>query len=106
MSEQHQMVVKETYPTGAQRWFCPTCGRNFIISWPGSSQGYKRIVLDEGDEQATHAGGTDGLLMQSADVLPVVSEQPGETDAREGESSADDLDDPWLAPWKRAMDGK
>ncbi len=98
--EQHQMVVKNTFPTGAQEWFCPTCGRHFIIQWPPN---YKRIVLDEGDEQATHAGGTDGLLMGSADVLPAETERdPMRNDGgKEDLGDNSDLDDPYLSPWAR-----
>jgi hypothetical protein len=91
IGSEHQMVVKNTYPTGAQEWFCPTCGRHFILQWPPN---YKRIVLDEGDEQAIHSGGTNGLVMGSPEINP--SEAKHNMEEMGGSS---DLDDPYLSPW-------
>ncbi len=102
---QHQMVVKNTFPSGAQEWYCPTCGRHFIIQWPPN---YKRIILDEGDEQAAHAGGTDGLVMGPPDILPAEPERDPmlNNGSKEEPGDSSDLDDPYLSPWSRWLADK
>lgn len=92
--EQHLMEVKKTFPSGAQEWYCPTCGRHFIIQWPPN---YKRIILDEGNELAAHAGGTDGLVMGQTDILP---SQPDSTPPEAGDLIKPERDE-WLSPWMR-----
>lgn len=60
MSEQprHEMQVDTKYSSGDELWRCPTCGRQFLLSYPPA---YKKIILDAGDESAIHSGGTGGL---------------------------------------------
>jgi len=72
MHEQHEMRLETTGPTGAEEWFCPTCGRRFVMHWPPA---YQKIVLEAGDEYAIHRGGKGGLQM----------EQPQISDAEEPE---------------------
>ena len=64
MSEQprHEMQFKTNYASGAELWYCPTCGRQFLLSYPPE---YKKIILDAGDESAIHSGGKGGLSMGS-----------------------------------------
>ncbi len=114
---QHQMVVKNTFPTGAQEWYCPTCGRHFIIQWPPN---YKRIVLDEGDEQASHTGGAGGVSMGLSETKPEEAECGAEAAAQsrtEANTQANynnpedcgdtsDLNDPYLGPWASWMNDK
>lgn len=56
-SKHHMMVLETTHPAGAEEWFCPTCGRRFLMHW---SPAYKKIVLAPGDEYASHSGGMAG----------------------------------------------
>jgi hypothetical protein len=63
----HSMELERTYPSGAEEWHCPTCGRRMIMQWPPA---YKKIVLEAGDEHATHSGGKGGLHMGAAQVAP------------------------------------
>lgn len=56
--ERHAMELVQTYPSGAEEWHCPQCGRRFVIQWPPA---YKRIVLEPGDEQVQHAATKGGL---------------------------------------------
>ncbi len=102
---QHQMIVKNTYPSGAQEWYCPTCGRHFIIQWPPN---YKRIMLDEGDEQASHSGGSGGLVMGSAETHPCEEENTSLVNSSSLEERGDtsDLDDPYLGPWAQWLGNK
>jgi len=59
------MTLEKTYPTGAEEWACPTCGRRFVMQWPPA---FKRIVLERGDEEAQHGGGKAGVQITSVDV--------------------------------------
>ena len=54
----HEMKLIMTYPTGAEEWFCEECGRRLIMTWPPK---YKRLLLDEGDQNVGH-NGTKGEL--------------------------------------------
>lgn len=65
--KRHEMQLETTYPSGAEEWFCPTCGRRFVMQWPPK---YKRIVLNRGDEYAAHSGGTGSLEMGDVRIRP------------------------------------
>jgi hypothetical protein len=55
----HELQFERTHPSGAQEWFCPTCGRRLLMQWPPS---YEKQVLEAGDERASHTGGKIGAL--------------------------------------------
>jgi hypothetical protein len=69
----HEMVHQGTDATGMEEWRCPVCGRHFIVRWPPA---YERLVLAEGDENATHIGtrgdegGLSGLQVVPTDGEP------------------------------------
>jgi len=67
----HEMRLEEIYPSGAEEWLCPTCGRRFLMSWPPA---YKKIVLIAGDEYAIHSGGKGGVRL----APPQISQQEEE----------------------------
>ena len=75
-SQQHEMQLEKTHPSGAEEWCCSTCGRRFLLSWPPA---YEKIVLEAGDEYATHTGGKGGLRMQPPQIgeveEPILSEE-------------------------------
>ncbi len=56
----HTMVIDAVYPSGAQAWHCPECGREVIITWPSERVPFNLVVLDRGDAGASHAGSTMG----------------------------------------------
>lgn len=60
------MVHTATVDSGAEEWSCTRCSRRLLFRWPPS---YQKVVLDRGDEQATHTGGKGGLRA-SAQVMP------------------------------------
>ena len=64
-TQSHDMLLEKTHPTGAEEWYCPTCGRRFVMQWPPK---YKRIVLALGDEYAAHRGGKGGLTIGTTQV--------------------------------------
>lgn len=70
--EQHAMQLEKIHPSGAEEWRCPTCNRRFLVQWPPK---YKKIILEPGDEYASHSGGKGGLLMQTP-VVNQVEELP------------------------------
>lgn len=61
----HEMELMATHASGAEEWYCPTCGRRFLMQWPPA---YKKIVLEPGDELALHSGGKGGLRLGAVDV--------------------------------------
>lgn len=86
--EQHEMVLEMTHATGAEEWYCPTCGRRMTITWDP----WKRIVLEQGDMYAPHSGGKGGLRLGSIGITQGNGiEQPS--------SPEPSAEDPYLAPW-------
>ncbi|MEN9934934.1 MAG: hypothetical protein RLZZ387_1513 [Chloroflexota bacterium] len=75
-SQPHEMQLVRTHASGAEEWFCPTCGRRFLMHWPPS---YKKIVLDVGDEYAAHVGGKGGMHMGAASIEPVGEQEEVDT---------------------------
>jgi len=103
-SEHHEMHLETTYPSGAEQWSCPTCGRRFVVRWlPACSM----TILDFGDLHAQHSGSTDDLHMRSSQVVGVDEslpmdelDQPPITTSHEaaemGETPLTDELQPWL----------
>lgn len=52
--EYHEMLLDSVHPSGAEEWYCPTCGRRFLMQWPPA---YNKVILEAGDESAIHSGG-------------------------------------------------
>ncbi len=75
MSEEqsHKLILVQKYPSGAEEWYCPACGRRFILQW---SPEYQRVVLEVGDESAIHNTGRGAMVVYRPQA-----------------------EDPWLAPW-------
>lgn len=63
----HTMTLAETYPTGAVRFLCPACGREFVVA---PLPPCPRVMLCDGDETAVHSGGTGGVVMGEMSVKP------------------------------------
>ncbi len=96
-SEQHKMVLKSTSESGEEEWYCPVCGRRFLMNWP---PGYKKTILEPGDENATHTGGK-GLPGMELNVKPPVL-NPGTADSLD--ESAPVVDDEKLVLWEDWME--
>lgn len=56
----HTMILQTTHESGAEEWYCPTCGRRIIFQWPPD---FKKTVLVPGDEYASHSGGKGGFMV-------------------------------------------
>ena len=65
--EQHVMVLDTTYESGSEEWCCPVCGRRLLIQWQPT---FNWMILNPGDENATHSGAKGGVSAQSAQVKP------------------------------------
>jgi hypothetical protein len=52
------MQLENVAPSGEQEWYCPTCQRRFLLQL---TPDFKKTVLERGDEEASHSGGTGGL---------------------------------------------
>lgn len=52
--ENHEMILDKVHPSGIEEWYCPTCGRRFMMNWPPK---YSKVILEAGDETAIHSGG-------------------------------------------------
>ena len=63
----HEMVHEGTDATGMEEWRCPECGRHFIVRWPPD---WERLVLVEGDPDATHVGSKGDVSMPSLQISP------------------------------------
>jgi hypothetical protein len=50
--QHHEMILQETHISGVEEWYCPTCGRRFLVQWPPA---YKMIILEQGDKDARHS---------------------------------------------------
>jgi len=59
-TQNHEMQLETTHSSGAEEWYCPTCGRRFLLNMPPD---YRKIILNAGDESAIHSGSKGGLKM-------------------------------------------
>ena len=69
----HEMVHEGTDPSGMEEWRCPVCGRHFIVRWPPD---YERLVLAEGDGDATHIGTRDQVRLSGLEVARPAADDP------------------------------
>jgi hypothetical protein len=53
MAEEHEMQLERTRPDGREDWYCPICGRRFLLRWPPE---YSKVIITAGDESAIHSG--------------------------------------------------
>jgi hypothetical protein len=88
MDQQHEMVLENTHPSGAEEWYCPTCGRRFLMQWPPA---YEMIVLEPGDQYAQHSGGKGGLRIGGLQV-------------EQENAESDDVSEERLRPWIKALE--
>ncbi|NTU81273.1 MAG: hypothetical protein HGA45_18145 [Chloroflexales bacterium] len=59
-AESHEMELRGVDEAGFEEWYCPSCGRHFLMRWPPD---YTRSIIAPGDEHVTHVGGKGGLRM-------------------------------------------
>ena len=91
--EQHEMILENTHPSGAEEWYCPTCGRRMTITW----QPWKKIILEPGDIYAGHSGSKGGLQVGPLQINRGTDDGPSS-------ATEPSIEDPYLAPWLRWLD--
>lgn len=100
--ENHIMILQATHESGAEEWYCPACGRRFLMQWPPN---YRRIILEPGDGNAIHSGGKGGVSMSLKIAQnPKRDLLPGETPEAEEDGRLSTPDQELLAPWQAWMD--
>jgi len=100
--EHHEMVLASTHDTGAEEWFCPTCGRRFLMRWPPA---YEKTILEAGDEYAIHSGGKGGLSMGGASLTPLEQSDDLLLSApEERPENPVELSPELLSPWERYIE--
>ncbi len=88
--EYHEMVLETVHESGAEEWYCPTCGRRFLMQWPPA---YSKVILSEGDEYAIHSGGkgSGGL-----EISPIIEDKISQSE----DTLLVEEDQERLQPWK------
>lgn len=81
-SKQHAMLLEKTHPSGAEEWFCPECGRRFILHFQPEFEQLNVQVLEAGDEYANHSGSRGGLRISNTEASVVDNEQILSNDLR------------------------
>ncbi len=90
--ERHEMRRRQRFNTGAEEWECPECGRRFILILDPA---FQKVVLEPGNENAIHCGGTGELAITASPTnISTVRQSPEEISP----------DDATLEPWKRWVD--
>lgn len=59
------MILKGQGNSGAEEWFCPSCGRRMLMRW---SPEFDTVLLEHGDDSAVHFGGKGGLRLNDVAV--------------------------------------
>jgi hypothetical protein len=72
-SQRHEMQLATTHASGAEEWFCPTCGRRFLLQWPPL---YRKIILEPGDEIAIHSCSKGGLRIGQLTITQEATSDP------------------------------
>ena len=83
--ECHEMILNKTHISGIEEWYCPTCGRRFLMQWPPA---YRTIVVEGGDKDKRHN---------------VSKRNPGPRQVMQTEAN-DFIDESRLIPWLKWME--
>jgi hypothetical protein len=83
----HEMILEQTRISGVEEWYCPTCGRRFLVQWPPA---YKMIILEAGDKDIRH-----NLSRSNSRIGSAQAPQPEATDL---------TDEFRLIPWIKWME--
>lgn len=86
-AEPHEMELLGVDETGSEEWYCPSCGRRFLMRWPPN---YGRTILVAGDEHVAHVGGKGGLRMGAPSIreAPTSPLEPAEDEPLSEEVAA------------------
>jgi len=102
--KKHDMILERTHESGAEEWYCPICGRRFLMQWPPN---YQKIILEPGDEYAIHSGGKGGLSMgtpQLAQKPEGFAQDADDLDSQEDTVQLSAQDEACLIKWEQWLD--
>lgn len=83
----HEMTLEKTHRSGMEEWYCPTCGRRFVMQWPPA---HRMITLEAGDKDTRH-----NVSRSHSRIGSRQGEQPEATDL---------IDESRLIPWLKWME--
>ena len=87
--QRHEMILDISHPSGADEWYCPTCGRRLLMVYGPK---FRKTVLEAGDEFAVHSGVISAPRISSMQDSLV-------NNTRSVDEAMISIDDPSLAPW-------
>ena len=91
--QRHEMILEQSQPSGAQKWYCPTCGQSLLVTW---TPRYMTVIREAGNKSALH---TLGNYQQSRSGPPMSLD-----DNAWQEEPETPLAESRLAPWIAWMD--
>lgn len=83
----HEMILEKIHISGVEEWYCPTCGRRFLVQWPPA---YKMIVIEVGEKDTRHNLSRSNSRIGSAPPSPL--------------EATDLIDEFRLIPWIKWME--
>jgi DNA-directed RNA polymerase subunit RPC12/RpoP len=86
--QQHEMTLNKTYPSGAEEWYCPTCGRRILLRVPPTDG---MTIIEPGDRHVSHSGSTGGLRIGAVQVA-------------QRDAEPDEISEESLGPWIKAFE--
>ena len=87
----HEMRLETVHSSGAEEWYCPICGRRFLMQMPPA---YNKLILEQGDESAIHSGERRGLGKNHPELMP---REESSTTLEESTLARDE--EAYLRPW-------
>jgi len=94
-ADHHEMQLQATYPSGAEEWLCPMCGRQFVVRWVPS---YSMTVLNQGNIYACHTGGKGDLSIGTSETMETADATPVDGLLLPGDGAANDIGETDTAP--------
>lgn len=83
----HEMILEKTHISGVEEWYCPSCGRRFLVQWPPA---YKMIIVEAGDKDIRHNVSKSSSRLNSRQVTQL--------------EATDLIDEFRLIPWIKWME--
>ena len=86
----HEMILEKTHISGVEEWYCPTCGRRFLVQWPPA---YKMVILVQGDKDIRHNVSKANSLIGSFPLAKATKTR-----------GTDSIEESRLSPWIKWME--
>lgn len=73
IEEKHEMRLESKQPTGAEEWYCPTCGRRVMMQW---SPTFNMVILEAGNLKASHIAIAGALRLEGHETTGPNESEP------------------------------